>query len=207
MALDFPNAPSPGDVFDNWEWDGTKWIPAPGGGGGATPPFGPTDMTATTGVNETFVLQDQPTVNQPTIMGVTDGSNAVPGAVGEYVETLSSVTVTANGSAPALSLNFSVDGGDWDLWWEYIFTSSEAKNGYVDAVMNKTYADGLFTNTVTLRFPITSGNGAITVGPWRSIEAIGTYNLTALSAQYTVNVTPFTTSATLSVTMRQRRVR
>lgn len=30
MALDFPNAPSPGEVFDNWEWDGSKWIPAPG---------------------------------------------------------------------------------------------------------------------------------------------------------------------------------
>lgn len=31
MALDFPNAPSPGQVFDNWEWDGAKWIPAPSG--------------------------------------------------------------------------------------------------------------------------------------------------------------------------------
>lgn len=29
MALDFPNAPSPGEVFDSWQWDGTKWIPAP----------------------------------------------------------------------------------------------------------------------------------------------------------------------------------
>lgn len=29
MALDFPNAPSPGEVFDSWAWDGAKWIPAP----------------------------------------------------------------------------------------------------------------------------------------------------------------------------------
>lgn len=27
MALDFPNAPNPGDVFSRWRWDNEKWIP------------------------------------------------------------------------------------------------------------------------------------------------------------------------------------
>jgi|SRR5215467_231794 len=29
-ALNFPDAPSPGQTFVNWQWDGTKWTAAPG---------------------------------------------------------------------------------------------------------------------------------------------------------------------------------
>lgn len=34
MALDFPPSPTVGQVFENWQWDGVKWIAA-----GATPQF------------------------------------------------------------------------------------------------------------------------------------------------------------------------
>lgn len=29
MALDFPDSPAVGDIFDNWQWDGAKWVSAP----------------------------------------------------------------------------------------------------------------------------------------------------------------------------------
>jgi hypothetical protein len=28
-SLIFPESPSPGQIFDNWEWDGTKWVAGP----------------------------------------------------------------------------------------------------------------------------------------------------------------------------------
>jgi hypothetical protein len=34
MALDFPNSPTVGQVFNGCTWDGTKWSQSSGGGGG-----------------------------------------------------------------------------------------------------------------------------------------------------------------------------
>jgi hypothetical protein len=31
--LDFPNSPTTGQVFNNWKWDGAKWVTTGGGGG------------------------------------------------------------------------------------------------------------------------------------------------------------------------------
>jgi microcystin-dependent protein len=38
MALDFPNAPNPGDIWDRWRWDGSKWMSRPSVS--AEPPIG-----------------------------------------------------------------------------------------------------------------------------------------------------------------------
>ena len=43
MALDFPNAPTPGQVFGKWTWDGAAWVLTPGS---AVPP----SMTIPTGI-------------------------------------------------------------------------------------------------------------------------------------------------------------
>src|SRR5215467_8560442 len=40
-ALNFPDAPSPGQVFDSWVWDGTKWVATPAAGGGGSGDFLP----------------------------------------------------------------------------------------------------------------------------------------------------------------------
>lgn len=85
MALDFPNAPSPGEVFDSWEWDGTKWIPGPSGG-----PFMP-------------------------LVGVTDGSNAAPGDVGEFVFGLLLNEVQLVNNTAQTLLSISLTAGDWDV--------------------------------------------------------------------------------------------
>lgn len=45
-ALDFPSNPTPGQVFDRWSWDGTKWMLAGGGSGGVTMPHGRVESSA-----------------------------------------------------------------------------------------------------------------------------------------------------------------
>src|SRR5215831_3505676 len=57
MALNFPDSPSSGQVFNNWVWDGTKWG-APAGAGYApidSPTFtgDPKAPTPATGDNDT----------------------------------------------------------------------------------------------------------------------------------------------------------
>ena len=45
--IDFPANPQVGDVFQSWKWDGEKWAPHGGSGGGGTPfPEAPTDGNA-----------------------------------------------------------------------------------------------------------------------------------------------------------------
>lgn len=113
-----PTNPKPGNLW--WDsigaqlylWDGAQWVitvnqpGGGGGGGGAEPPFGPPEMTGTTGSGTTFVLQQAPTINQPRLVGVTDGSDAQPGEIGEYLYT--------DGDTSA-GLNLPVTAGDWDL--------------------------------------------------------------------------------------------
>jgi hypothetical protein len=47
-VIDFPNAPTVGQVFQNWQWDGAKWGPIPGGSGGGG--GGVTSFNTRTGV-------------------------------------------------------------------------------------------------------------------------------------------------------------
>ena len=82
MPFDFPSEPSVGDVFENWIWDGAKWICPTG--------------------------------------GVTDGSNAAPGQVGEYLVDSGSLSVAFGAWARVGAL--ALTAGDWDcsayIWYE-----------------------------------------------------------------------------------------
>ena len=82
-GLVFPDAPSPGEVFESWQWDGSKWMPAPGFGG--------------------------------PIVGVTDGSNAAPGDVGEYILTGRSDLAQFADAGWIIALTLLVQPGDWDM--------------------------------------------------------------------------------------------
>jgi hypothetical protein len=60
MALDFPNTPSVGQIFNitgiNWQWDGTKWgIAAASGGSGGGIPEAPANSVAYGRENTTWV--------------------------------------------------------------------------------------------------------------------------------------------------------
>lgn len=86
MALIFPANPVIGDVFGNWQWDGAKWIAVAVVGGG--------------------IAGDD--------IGVADGSDAVPGHIGEYLyNAIMSGTVANNTTAQPVSLELSA--GDWDV--------------------------------------------------------------------------------------------
>jgi hypothetical protein len=64
-----------------------------------------------------IVLQGTPTINTPSITGVTNGSNAAAGAVGEFVSsavTQASAVSTANGAYTTVT-SISLTAGDWDV--------------------------------------------------------------------------------------------
>lgn len=125
-----------------WQWDGTKWTFVPGGGGGGsvdvgdTPPTGPssgnlwfnTDDSQLyifdTDQNQWIVVANQPAVEGPQgpqgpqgpnalPMGVNDGSNAVAGQIGEYIQTIMTAnTGLVSGSSYATAL--TLPPGDWE---------------------------------------------------------------------------------------------
>lgn len=119
MALDFPNAPSPGEVFDSWEWDGTKWIPAPG------------DLSGTT-VQVSFFFSGTPAANQDVLVAIAIPLDIPADLVGSYAvqdvapadgdavfsvqqngTTVGTITLAQNIGSPTFSsAGFSLAAGD-----------------------------------------------------------------------------------------------
>lgn len=82
------------------------------------------DATATLQPVTLQQLRNQPTLNQPNLLGVTDGSNAASGAVGEYFSVVQNTAVTVQvqvggGGAPGLNwatiCQLALPAGDWDV--------------------------------------------------------------------------------------------
>jgi hypothetical protein len=157
MALDFPTNPSVGDIFDGiWQWDGTKWVPAPGSGVVIPPPAiidnvpPPNPETGDLWWDDVggqlYVYYNDGTTTQwvqanvspvgpagapgpagatgPTgpagpntlPMGVTDGSNAAAGQIGEflYAETSGTLSITSGGTNVTI-VDLAISAGDWDV--------------------------------------------------------------------------------------------
>jgi hypothetical protein len=76
-----------------------------------------TSVAAQTGTGSTFVMQASPTINTPSITGVTDASNASAGSVGEYISaTLSSGSAVSLTTFTAKTVtSISLTAGDWDV--------------------------------------------------------------------------------------------
>lgn len=132
MAVTFPPNPQVGDTVTDpvtgvvWEWDGVKWTHA--GGGAAPAAFLPLAGGTMTGpitlagdaVNplEAVPLQQLPSGGGgPPFMGVTDGSDAAPGEVGEYITATSPPeNVPLFPSSPQNLIQIDLTAGDWDVW-------------------------------------------------------------------------------------------
>lgn len=99
----FPPNPSIGDTVTDpatgtvWMWDGYKWTFAPpgsgGGGGSSGPPF----------------------------QGVTDGTNAAPGMIGECIESQPSAQFLPSGTMVLIG-SLDLPAGDWDVSMTCSFT-------------------------------------------------------------------------------------
>lgn len=148
--LDFPANPTVGQVFQGWEWDGVKWISAPssGGSGGAsitvsdTPPPNPTQgalwWESVNGQMYVFYTdanssQWVPTTNQMgggylPAKGVTDGSSAAPGMVGEVLTANGPVTALPTGTWTTVK-SMNLTPGDWDVWGTVQITLSGGSVG------------------------------------------------------------------------------
>ena len=66
------------------------------------------------------VRQNGPTINQPVVKGVTDGSNAAPGAVREYLTDSASNGNPPNAAAFNL-VSLPLPAGDWNVWGAVAF--------------------------------------------------------------------------------------
>ena len=102
------------DVAKLFFWDGTEWVivvNTPEGGGGGSGPVTGTGAT---------VLNQSPTINQPLLMGVTDGSDATAYEIGEYFFMqgqfgYSPFLYIIDNSPPTVILNMPITPGDWDV--------------------------------------------------------------------------------------------
>lgn len=91
---------------------------------------GGTGVVSSTGTGN-VVLSTSPDLTTPTIIGVTDGSSAAAGDVGEiissYIPNASAVSVATTDTATNLT-SISLTAGDWDIWGNVTFLNSATGN-------------------------------------------------------------------------------
>lgn len=96
MTINWPTTPNVGDTIEGprgevWKWDGVKWVSVVSGGGGGGGGGWPA-------------------------LGVTDGSDAAPGYIGEYAETyFFTVTVGPIQNMPTYIATLALPAGDWEV--------------------------------------------------------------------------------------------
>lgn len=97
-ALVFPSNPTTGQQFENWTWDGTKWVCAGGAGGGGPGPPGPAG-TITIGVTTTLSPGSNATVSNTGTssdailnFGIPSGAQGPPGTGLRFVGIVNNVT-------------------------------------------------------------------------------------------------------------------
>ena len=134
--LNFPDNPTVNQVFtagsQTWIYDGAKWV-AYGVAQGIYLPL--------TGGKLTGALNPA-----GGIIGVTDGSSAAPGMVGEVISaTASGVAITPSGTSITLG-SLSVPAGDWDIWAQVQITAGTGALTLATASLS-TVAAALQTNS------------------------------------------------------------
>jgi len=171
LAYDFPASPITGQIVTGpggvqWQWDGTKWVVASGSGAGAgvtisdtAPPSpAPGAMWLDSVSGQLYIFYADPNSSQwipasnqggaPAILppGVTNGSNAAAGQIGEYQQIITGASggLAANvwGNNGAIVLT----AGDWDVWgtanFSGTFTATQCAAGFsttVNAAPSTTY--------------------------------------------------------------------
>lgn len=112
------------------------------------------------------LFQNQPTINQPVIMGVTDGSNAAAGEVGEYIESviLQSSAVTFTNTVVRDLTSISLTAGDWDVWGNITYpTVGGSAPSQLTAWISSTSAT-IIDSSVTGQIALTVAGGVLAAG-------------------------------------------
>jgi hypothetical protein len=210
MALNFPDAPTANQVFTvgnaSWIWDTVKWVastmssplPVVNGGTGANTPSGalsnlggaPIVSPTFTGTVNAAALTTTGAVNlngaPNNITGVTDGSNAAAGQVGEYISATQPTGQTLTSGAGLNLTSISLTAGDWNVDAVTTYNMSAGGTTYADTWINP-------PNTLVASAPgyaaVASSNGTLggpitlNVAPTRlSITTTTTVNLTVRAA-------------------------
>lgn len=215
--LNFPNSPGHGDTYaggpggGTWTWDGAKWesstsaslyLPISGGtltgaltlSGDATAALNPVSLQQ---LQNGYLPLSGGTVTGALavsggIRGVTDGSNAAAGMVGEYM-TVTGTQQTFSGPGTVINLvSLTLTPGDWDVQGTIYFsgdqqvyicsaginTVSATLDTFASAIQNPSYA-GVWWScvpTTRYRFNITASTVVYLVGRqggW--VSTAGTY--------------------------------
>ena len=113
--IDFPASPTNGQQFSaagvTWTWDGVKWTPVIGSIIGI--PDAPVDGT-------TYGRKDASWA--PAGGGVTDGSNAAAGMVGEVISSATGSTAALTSGSTLVLTSITLTPGDWDVQGEVWFS-------------------------------------------------------------------------------------
>lgn len=137
-------------------------------------------------------------------IGVVDGSAAVAGEIGEYLEATANVSGISNG-VPTNITSLSLTPGDWEISGS-LDLNGLASTHHIKAVINKVNADVLTGITRGLDYIVlptdgTDGVGGGTVGPLRvSLVATTTMYLNTETASGAG-------TSTIFGSLRARRVR
>ena len=184
MAFNFPDNPTLNQVVTGptgaqYMWDGTKWVPA----GASTAAFAPINSPAFTGnpTAPTQPLADSDTSLATTAFvrtGVTDGSNAVAGQVGEYLSVTSAAVSLGNNTWNATA-SLALSAGDWDVGGTgYINPNSPGLGQIIVGIGTTSAALPPLQNITQMGISATTiGTNALTVPTLR-------FNLTAPTTVY-----------------------
>jgi hypothetical protein len=125
--------------------------------------------------------------------GVTDGSNAAAGDVGEYLSNTSgAVSLTSAATANVVSL--ALPAGDWDVAGSVVFSPSAGTNSFFGAGM------GGLDVYLAATFSAGALNQALNTSTRR-------YNVTAATTVWVVARAVFTGTGTATGAVRARRMR
>ena len=125
-----------------------------------------------------FVGSNSPTITTPILVGVTDGSSAAFGDVGEFRDSNTSGPTAFSSSSSAQTFQtLSLDAGDWDVYGLFTFTNNGSTTTYTQSTLSLT------TNALnTICSTASSSFSAIAVGQ------IGLFQFGRVSVSTTTNI-------------------
>ncbi|WNC90969.1 hypothetical protein RI103_06355 [Paraburkholderia sp. FT54] len=150
------------------------------------------------------VFNNSPTINTPTINGVTNGSSAAAGSIGEYPSPTNLSNVSLTNVTPANCASVALSAGEWDVSGVVAFVpaaSTVITAQYVS--INTTSATlGSFGSETAILGSISAGSGSTQI-PSPTVRL----NVSSSSTAYLIGQAAFTTSTlTCSGFIRARRV-